>query len=146
MKASEVRQAVAAHLSNVVDANAYRQIGRTAQMREGLYFDEKSGGFIDGHLAFNLEVVRVQSAERQRHHHQRVVSLVLQVGYCVRANIVDQVGDRDAALDLAETIELSFEEPVAGTVDVTTDAIDMLGETQGTYVVQLTLTARPENL
>ena len=145
MNASGVRQAIAAHLI-ALDVNPWRQVGRSAQMREGLYLDEKNGGFIDGHLAFALEVVRVQGEERHRHSHIRNISLVLQVGYCIRANNVDQVADRDAVLDLGEFIERSFDELVGGRVDVETDAIDMLGDTMGTYIVQLTLTARPESI
>ena len=144
MSAADVRRAVAAHLV-ALDVNAFRQVGNSAQLREGLYLDETSGGFIDGHLAFTLEVVRVQAEERQRHRHMRVVSMILQVGYCVRSNNVDQVADRDAALDLGELIERSFEQLLDGGLDIETDAIDMLGDNQGTYVVQLTLTARPEN-
>jgi hypothetical protein len=144
MKASEVRQAIAAHLI-ALDVNAWRQVGSTARLREGLYLDEQNGGFVDGHLAFALEVVRVRAEERQRHHHMRNVSMILQVGYIIRANNVDQVGDRDAALDLGEFIERSFEELVAGTIAVETEAIDMLGDTMGTYIVQLSLTARPED-
>ena len=144
MRASDVRRAVAAHLV-ALDVNAWSQVGTTAQLREGLFLDEQSGGFVDGHLAFTLEVVRVQAEERQRHHHMRNVSMILQFGYCIRANNVDQVGDRDAALDLGEAIERSFEELVAGSIDVEPGAIEMLGDTMGTYVVQLSLTARPEN-
>lgn len=144
MRASDVRKAVAAHLI-ALDANAWRQVGASARLREGLYLDEKNGGFIDGHLAFSLEVARVQSDERQRRRHMRAVSMTLQVGYIIRANNVDQVADRDAALDLAEFIERSFDEPVAGQIDIETSAIDMLGDILGTYIVQLSLTARPED-
>jgi hypothetical protein len=144
MRASDVRRAIAAHLVGL-DVNAFRQVGSTARLREGLYLDEKNGGFVDGHLAFALEVVRVQAEERQRHHHARNVSMILQVGYIIRANNVDQVADRDAALDLGEMIERSFEQLVAGDIDVATEALDMLGDTMGTYIVQLSLTARPEN-
>ena len=144
MKASGVRQAIAAHLIGL-DVAIWRQVGATARLREGLYLDEENGGFVDGHLAFALEVVRVQADERQRHHHLRNVSMILQVGYIIRSNNVDQVGDRDAALDLGEFLERSFEELVAGTIAVETNAIDMLGDTMGTHIVQLSLIARPED-
>lgn len=139
MNAASLRRAVAARVADV-NVNEFRQIGATASLVEGLYFDDS--GFIDPHLKFALEVTRVTAQDRRRNGHETDVAMALQVAYVIRANPVDQITDRDAALDLAERIRRKLEEPVHG-VDVQVDTIDMIGQAPngGPFVVELSLTA-----